>query len=475
MSTALGSATMNPSGPSATTNSHSGRGNSAAVRNAVSAAAAPAGQRYQPDRGTVRTAATRATATPRGSRSGCRDRWLGVEPHRRVRAERHGRPTTGWRAPGPPSRRGAGASTNSEPTSGTRGTAYHAVGPAAATTAQSSVAAAAASVIAVGPSSRTGQGRGERSAPRPRRRRRAGAGRRGRGPRPRAAAPAQRPRAGRCRGRRPTAPRSVGYAVASVSGQAHQSEERQESTGRRGPRQHHRAECPADDRESGEREHRERCDELELTVRSGREHRQGQAEGSGHLGRERAVRAGRQSPSETARSTAPSMRGTRRRRGRRASRAFRAPNRSTTTSPSATVVRASAATPRSRRASHWPASAVATVSPTSTAVRPPMPSQDQATARKMTAATSRQVAPSPSRIFGTEAALRPRQAPAGGRRRSGRRVRRGVRQHGRGRERRGRRSRAELAAVGAGLEAGDHAPIGPSVRPPRQRRRAQRV
>ena len=50
---------------------------------------------------------------------------------------------------------------------------------------------------------------------------------------------------------------------------------------------------------------------------------------------------------------------------------------------------------------------VVMVSPTSTAVRPPTSSHDHATARKITAATSTQVAPSPSRILGTEAALRP--------------------------------------------------------------------
>ena len=52
------------------------------------------------------------------------------------------------------------------------------------------------------------------------------------------------------------------------------------------------------------------------------------------------------------------------------------------------------------------------VKPTRVAVRPPTPIADQVTARKTSAATKRQSAPSPSRILGTDAALRPRLAGA---------------------------------------------------------------
>ncbi len=48
-----------------------------------------------------------------------------------------------------------------------------------------------------------------------------------------------------------------------------------------------------------------------------------------------------------------------------------------------------------------------------TAVRPPTPSADQETARKMTAATSRQNAPRPSRIFGTDAKATPPRSGVG--------------------------------------------------------------
>ena len=141
--------------------------------------------------------------------------------------------------------------------------------------------------------------------------------------------------------------------------------------------------------------------------------------------------------------------------------AFSAPNRSSTTSPSATVVSASAATPRSRRASHWPASAVVTVSPTSTAVRPPTPSHDQATARKITAATSRQVAPSPSRILGTEAALRPAGSGRGGGAGAGNGS--AYERTGGGGGGCGRRGLVEdVATAGAAVgERRDHVPIGP--------------
>ncbi|NHA00155.1 hypothetical protein G5V59_08405 [Nocardioides sp. W3-2-3] len=66
--------------------------------------------------------------------------------------------------------------------------------------------------------------------------------------------------------------------------------------------------------------------------------------------------------------------------------------------------------PRCRSRAPPPA---ASVSPPSTAVRPPTPSADHDTARKTTAATSRQKAPSPSRIFGTEVDATPVRAGAG--------------------------------------------------------------
>ena len=98
---------------------------------------------------------------------------------------------------------------------------------------------------------------------------------------------------------------------------------------------------------------------------------------------------------------------------RRTSRRCRRRRRRAPASPNATVVSASAATVRPRRPSTVPAAPVAPVRTTRTAVRPPTPSQVQATARKITAATSRQVAPSPSRILGTEAPWRPCRTGAG--------------------------------------------------------------
>ena len=87
------------------------------------------------------------------------------------------------------------------------------------------------------------------------------------------------------------------------------------------------------------------------------------------------------------------------------------------------------------------------------AVRAPMPRSDHATARNTTAATSRQVAPSPSRMRGTEAALSPARR-CGRRRRREARVRRvdprpGGRRAGRGRHR-GRSPMPTPAATGAG-------------------------
>ena len=87
--------------------------------------------------------------------------------------------------------------------------------------------------------------------------------------------------------------------------------------------------------------------------------------------------------------------------------ALSAPTASRASSPSETRVSDSAATRRPRPASQTPRPAAVRVRATRTPVRPPTPSQDQATARKVTAATSRHSAPRPSRIDGTEAPRRP--------------------------------------------------------------------
>ena len=228
------------------------------------------------------------------------------------------------------------------------------------------------------------------------------------GPWPRAAAPGQRRPASRPRGRPPRAPRSVGCSAASTT--ARLSRTRSErppptpavhgSTASRTTRASMASAVNASTATVGH--------DLRVLGRDADpEDGQTEAERGGDLRSDQPASPGRRAPARPRGARRRPARGTSRRRVRRARAACRAPTMSRTTSPSATVVSASAATPRSRRASHWPASAVVTVSPTSTAVRPPTPSHDQATARKITAATSRQVAPSPSRILGTEAALRP--------------------------------------------------------------------
>ena len=83
--------------------------------------------------------------------------------------------------------------------------------------------------------------------------------------------------------------------------------------------------------------------------------------------------------------------------------AWRAPMTSRATSPRPTTVRASPAIRRPRRAKRWAPPRAPAVRTSRTRVRPPTPSQLHATARNVTAATSRQSAPSVSRILGTEA------------------------------------------------------------------------
>ena len=75
------------------------------------------------------------------------------------------------------------------------------------------------------------------------------------------------------------------------------------------------------------------------------------------------------------------------------------------------TARDSPASRRSRRLSQTLSPPLVAVRSSSTTVRPPTPSQDQATARKVTAATSRQSTPRPSRMRGTDGA--PRRARGG--------------------------------------------------------------
>ena len=86
--------------------------------------------------------------------------------------------------------------------------------------------------------------------------------------------------------------------------------------------------------------------------------------------------------------------------------ASRAPTTSSVASPRVTAPSASVAPRSARRADQAVRPADTAVSTTSVAVRPPIPICDQLTARKTRAATSRQSAPSVSRIFGTDAAER---------------------------------------------------------------------
>ncbi len=108
-------------------------------------------------------------------------------------------------------------------------------------------------------------------------------------------------------------------------------------------------------------------------------------------------------PRATVATTAPT-RATRRASSRSPSHpAWRAPTTSRATRPRPTTAIVSAAIRRSRPVKVRTLPRATPVSTSSTTVRPPTPSQDHATARNVTAATSRHRAPKVSRILGTEA------------------------------------------------------------------------
>ena len=90
-----------------------------------------------------------------------------------------------------------------------------------------------------------------------------------------------------------------------------------------------------------------------------------------------------------------------------------APTTSSARNPRSSAPKDSAPAGRPRRAIQPVATPAPAVSVSRIAVRPPMVSSDHATTRNTIAATNRQVAPSPSRMRGTEAALNPPRGAAG--------------------------------------------------------------
>ena len=99
----------------------------------------------------------------------------------------------------------------------------------------------------------------------------------------------------------------VGCSDASATARPVRADERQPGTGGRGPRQHHRAERPAQQRERREAEHRD-VQPPTWWCSVGAEPRAPRCRGRAvrRPAERRGVRAGTQSPSETARSVVPS-------------------------------------------------------------------------------------------------------------------------------------------------------------------------
>ena len=361
-------------------------------------------------RGTVRAATNATTTTASGTSSGFATCSSGLR--RTSQSAANGGPT--WQmlpTPCSATRAGTGQSTSSDPARGTRGTAYHRGGAAAAAIAQSTADPAAASVIRVAPSSKEGRATAtvstDTEAAQASWRRSSWCG-----------ATAQGSRTIPARTSRPTPwpsaqrPRRVGYAAASTAASA--ANDTPAST----------APLPAVQgsttaprrRPSSARPTKEPSATAATTsaLPWGAAPRTSSPNPSGAATcGEKSRVPGRHSATETSSSDAPAT-ATNTWSDVSSQPAVRAPSTSSTTSPRETTVSASAATPRSRRASPRPASPVVTVSATSTMVRPSTPSHDQATARKIAAATRRQVAPRPRRILGTEGMVRPEVAAAAG-------------------------------------------------------------
>ena len=193
----------------------------------------------------------------------------------------------------------------------------------------------------------------------------------------------------------------MGRPVEAVQGVQGEDDPLQRGCGGEAPRQHRPGPRPGGPRGDGHDRHGRRSrrrgvvDELAESGRGDQE-----TERSDDLGLPRgAVQAGRaRGPRRRARGPRPAP--GRWTTGHRTSPSCRPPTRSSTSSPSDTRLSASPATRRRRRSRTTATTPAAAVSATRTVVRPPTPSHDQATARKVIAATSRHRATEPQQDRG---------------------------------------------------------------------------